>query len=85
MCAVNALALCAIRHLAFDRNVLGIDPRGVVHIDDQLLREVDGPMLRIGSLQGFHGEPIVVPRRPADRPDPERLESRFQRFLRAAA
>ena len=29
---VNGLALCAIHHLAFDRNVLGIDPDGVVHI-----------------------------------------------------
>jgi putative restriction endonuclease len=55
-----------------------------VHIADRLLREIDGPMLRTG-LQGFHGEAIAVPRRPADRPDPRRLESRFERFLRAAA
>jgi putative restriction endonuclease len=81
---VNGLALCAIHHLAFDRNLLGIDPGGVVHIGDRLLREVDGPMLRTG-LQGFHGEPIALPRRPEDRPDPVRLESRFERFLRAAA
>jgi putative restriction endonuclease len=26
---VNGLALCAIHHLAYDRNLLGIDPRGV--------------------------------------------------------
>jgi hypothetical protein len=41
-------------------------------------------MLRTG-LQGFHGEAITVPRHPADRPDPHRLESRFERFLRAVA
>jgi hypothetical protein len=81
---VNGLALCAIHHLAFDRNLLGIDPGGVVHIADRLLREIDGPMLRTG-LQGFHGESIVLPRRPEDRPDRLRLESRFERFLRAAA
>jgi putative restriction endonuclease len=81
---VNGLALCAIHHLAFDRNLLGIDPGGVVHIADRLLREIDGPMLRTG-LQGFHGEPIAVPRRAEDRPDPLRLESRFERFLSAAA
>ena len=51
---VNGLALCAIHHLAFDRNLLGIDPEGVVHIAGRLLREIDGPMLRTG-LQGFHG------------------------------
>jgi putative restriction endonuclease len=81
---VNGLALCAIHHLAFDRNLLGIDPTGVVHIADRLLREIDGPMLRTG-LQGFHGEAIAVPRRPEDRPDPVRLEARFERFVCAAA
>jgi putative restriction endonuclease len=81
---VNGLALCAIHHLAFDRNLLGIDPDGVVHIADRLLRETDGPMLRTG-LQGFHGTRIAVPRRPEDRPDPRRLEVRFERFSRAAA
>lgn len=81
---VNGLALCAIHHLAFDRNLLGIDPAGVVHIADRLLREIDGPMLRTG-LQGFHNARIAVPRRPDDRPDPNRLEARFERFVRATA
>lgn len=81
---VNGLALCAIHHLAFDRNVLGIDPDGVVHIARRLLDERDGPMLRTG-LQGFHGAAIAQPKRPADRPDPARLEARYERFLRAAA
>jgi putative restriction endonuclease len=81
---VNGIALCAIHHLAFDRNLLGIDPKGVVHIAGRLLRETDGPMLRTG-LQGFHGRDIALPRRPADRPDPQRLEVRFRRFTDAAA
>jgi predicted restriction endonuclease len=80
---VNGLALCAIHHLAFDRNLLGIDPTGVVHIAERLLREIDGPMLRTG-LQGFHHSRIALPRRPQDRPDTERLSARFDRFLRAA-
>ncbi|MEA2421882.1 MAG: putative restriction endonuclease, partial [Thermoleophilaceae bacterium] len=62
---VNGLALCAIHHLAFDRNLLGVDPKGVIHIADRLLREIDGPMLRTG-LQGFHGEQIALPRRQED-------------------
>jgi putative restriction endonuclease len=81
---VNGLALCAIHHLAFDRNLLGIDPGGVVHIARRLLDETDGPMLRTG-LQGFHGASIALPRRPQDRPDQLRLETRFKRFERAAA
>jgi putative restriction endonuclease len=81
---VNGLALCAIHHLAFDRNLLGIDPEGVIHIAGRLLKEIDGPMLSNG-LQGFHGERITVPRSPNDRPDPVRLEKRFDRFIKAVA
>jgi putative restriction endonuclease len=80
---VNGLALCAIHHLAYDRNLMGIDPNGVVHIADRLRRERDGPMLREG-LQGFHGSPIVLPRRAADRPDRTRLEQRFELFVAGA-
>ena len=81
---VNGLALCAIHHLAFDRNLLGIDPDGVVHIAARVLREIDGPMLRTG-LQGFHGASIALPRRPEEHPDAARLQTRFDRFIRAAA
>lgn len=78
---VNGLALCAIHHLAYDRNLLGIDPEGVVHIARRLRDERDGPMLRAG-LQGFHGSEIVLPRRLTDRPEPRRLQERFDHFVR---
>lgn len=80
---VNGLALCAIHHLAYDRNVLGIDPDGVVHIHSRLLEEIDGPMLKNG-LQVFHGARILQPVQPADRPDPDRLALRFEGFSTAA-
>jgi putative restriction endonuclease len=80
---VNGIALCAIHHLAYDRNLLGIDPGGLVHIGRRLLEEQDGPMLR-GGLQQFHGAAILLPRRVADRPDPERLATRFAEFETAA-
>ena len=64
---VNGLALYAIHHLAYDRNLLGIDPSGVVHIARRLREEHDRPMLRQG-LQGFHERAIDVPvRRGSDR------------------
>jgi len=78
----NGLALCAIHHLAYDRNVLGIDAGGVVHLASRVLEERDGPMLRQG-LQDFHGQRIVQPTRAEQRPDPERLDLRFERFLAA--
>ena len=80
---VNGIALCAIHHLAYDRNVMGIDPGGVVHIARRLLEEIDGPMLRSG-LQAFHGAPIELPRQQAQHPDPARLEIRFDQFRAAS-
>jgi putative restriction endonuclease len=62
---------------------MGIDPAGLVHISDRLLRGADGPMLRTG-LQGFHGVEINQPVRALDRPDPQRLAARFAEFENAA-
>jgi putative restriction endonuclease len=80
---VNGIALCAIHHLAYDRNLMGIDPAGVVHISRRLLEETDGPMLRTG-LQGFHNATILKPQRAEERPDPELLEVRYDMFRTAA-
>jgi putative restriction endonuclease len=80
---VNGLALCAIHHLAYDRNLLGIDPSGGVHIAQRLRDEHDGPMLREG-LQGFHGASIRKPRLVVEHPDPGRLAVRFSEFEAAA-
>lgn len=81
---VNGISLCAIHHRAYDRNLLGIDPRGVVHISERLLRERDGPMLD-GGIQHFHGAAILQPARASERPDPDRLWQRFAEFEAAAA
>jgi putative restriction endonuclease len=75
--------LCAIHHLAYDRTLLGIDPRGVVPIARRLLDAIDGPRLRSG-LPEFHGAAIRQPRRSDERPDPERLLLRFNQFTAAA-
>lgn len=55
-----------------------------MHIATRLLREIDDPMLRTG-LQGFHGARIAQPRREEQRPDVARLQTRFERFVIAAA
>lgn len=79
----NGLALCKIHHAAYDRNILGIRPDSVVEIHQRLLNEIDGPMLTYG-LQGHHGERLrQLPRLRAERPDPDRLELRYQEFRAA--
>lgn len=80
----NGLALCKIHHAAFDANILGIRPDHRVEVREDVLREVDGPMLRHG-LQEMHGTTIHLPRSRADRPDPSRIEERYEQFRSAAA
>jgi putative restriction endonuclease len=76
----NGLALCKIHHAAFDTNILGIRPDRVVEIRSDILEMRDGPMLRHG-LQDLQGARLMVlPRRAQDRPDPGRLEERYEQF-----
>lgn len=77
----NGLALCKIHHAAFDARILGITPNSEVHIRPDLLSEIDGPMLRHG-LQDLHGHQLMaVPRARNERPDRDRLDWAYQRFL----
>jgi len=79
----NGLALCKIHHAAYDRDILGISPDRVVHINHQVLQERDGPMLKHG-LQDLHGAPLaVIPKRKSQQPDADRLATRFERFAQA--
>jgi len=78
----NGLALCKLHHAAFDRNILGIRPDLIVVLREDVLREIDGPMLKHG-LQGFQGSRILVPRREYLRPNPEFLEERYELFKKA--
>ena len=75
--------MCAIHHRAFDRLVIGIRPDYALEVRADVLGESDGPTLT-HSLQGIHGELLVLPRREVDRPDPELLQERYERFLAAS-
>jgi putative restriction endonuclease len=79
----NGLALCKIHHAAYDRNIVGIRPDAVVEVRDDILAEVDGPMLRYG-LQALQGERLHVPRARDEKPDPLRLEIRYAEFRTAS-
>lgn len=79
----NGLAMCKIHHAAYDVDIIGIRPDHVVEVRDDVLTEIDGPMLRHG-LQEMHGAPIFLPHSRHDRPDPARLEERYEQFRAAA-
>jgi putative restriction endonuclease len=77
----NGLSLCTIHHRAFDQDLVGISPDYEVRIARRLLDEDDGPMLDL--LKHFHGATIVLPSRKGQRPDRDRLATRFERFAAA--
>lgn len=76
----NGLSMCKMHHAAFDSNILGVRPDLTVHIRQDILEEVDGPMLRYG-LQGVHNQRLTAPRLRTAQPDAERLEERYAEFL----
>ena len=78
----NGVSLCKIHHAAYDQNIIGIGPDFDVHVREDVLAEIDGPMLRYG-LQETEGRAIILPSRISDWPDRERLEERYRRFREA--
>lgn len=78
----NGIALCKIHHAAYDRHILGIRPDLVVELRMDILKEIDGPMLKYG-LQEFHGASVNIPRKLGLRPNPKFLEERYAMFRAA--
>ncbi|MCY4467252.1 MAG: HNH endonuclease [Thiotrichales bacterium] len=78
----NGLALCKLHHAAFDKLFVGVRPNGIIEVRRDILDEEDGPMLLHG-LKRLHQARLYAPRRPEDRPDPNLLEIRYERFVAA--
>lgn len=76
----NGLCLCKIHHTAYDVNIIGIDSEFLVHVREDILEEVDGPMLQHGIKEMNHTS-LWVPASNGEKPDRERLERRFETFL----
>ena len=78
----NGIAMCAIHHRAFDAQVLGLRPDHRIEIRTDVLHEQDGPTLHY-ALQELHGKSFTLPRHRAERPRPDLLEERYERFRAA--
>ena len=65
----NGLALCALHHAAFDRNILGIRPDLIVEVRTDILQEKDG---------------ILRPSSRALWPRPDFLAERYEEFRQAS-
>ena len=75
----NGISLCKLHHAAFDRLLLGVRPDYIIEVREDILMEDDGPMLLHG-LQGLHHKKIILPRPTEQRPNPDFLEKRYERF-----
>jgi putative restriction endonuclease len=75
----NGLSLCKIHHAAFDQNIMGITPDYIIKIRQDILEEIDGPMLKYG-IQQMEGNKIRLPRNERLKPNPDWLDQRFQLF-----
>ena len=78
----NGISLCKIHHAAFDSNIIGIKPDYSVRVRKDILNEIDGPMLKFG-IQDLNGKEIILPERKEFYPDRNRLEERYEIFLKA--
>jgi len=78
----NGLSLCKIHHAAYDQNIIGISPDYNIEVRNDILDEVDGPMLKYG-LQKMNGNKLLVPRSKVHQPDRDGLDIRYQQFKRA--
>lgn len=78
----NGLSLCKIHHAAFDHNIIGINPDYQVIVRQDVLEEIDGPMLKYG-LQELNNNRLILPTHKSEWPDRERLERRYDSFLKA--
>lgn len=79
----NGIALCKLHHAAYDSEMVGISPDYQAHVRKDIMEETDGPMLKYG-LQGVNGINLIKPRHKELWPDRDKLNIRFERFLRAA-
>jgi putative restriction endonuclease len=78
----NGLSLCKLHHAAFDQNIIGVNPDYRVEVREDILQEIDGPMLKYG-LQKLHLQKIVLPG-PSKWPNREWLEIRYKKFRRVS-
>jgi len=78
----NGISLCKIHHAAFDNNIIGITPDYLIQVREDILHEIDGPMLKFG-IQQMHGNKLILPKSLDSRPNKDWLEIRYTNFKNA--
>ncbi len=75
----TGLSLCKIHHSVYDMNIVGVSPDYRIEVRDDILNEIDGPMLKHG-IQALHNSSIILPYSKKSWPDKDRLSVRYEQF-----
>jgi len=78
----NGLSLCKIHHAAFDQHIIGISPDYNIEVRQDILHEIDGPMLKYG-IQAVNNQKLILPRSTILHPNKAYLDVRYKRFKAA--
>lgn len=78
----NGIAMSALHHSAYEQNLIGIDPKGVIHVHEIVRAARDGPLLDYGLLR-LDKQSLRVPGFAPHQPDPEFLSVRFEEFRKS--
>lgn len=79
----NGLALCKLHHAAYDKFIIGVTPDHIVEVREDVLYEIDGPLLEHG-LKAIHRSKIILPKSRTNWPSRDALDWRYQRFRKAS-
>lgn len=77
----NGISMCKIHHAAFDSNIVGITPDYIIEVNQEVLKETDGPMLKHG-IQELNNQRIILPKDENSWPDRNRLSIKYENFKR---
>ena len=76
----NGMALCKIHHAAFDQNIIGVTPDYEIKVRQDVLEEIDGPMLKHG-IQEMHNQVLILPASKMNHSNKDKLAWRYEIFL----
>jgi len=77
----NGIAMSYLHHAAYEQDLIGIDPDGVIHLSESLRATKDGPLFDHG-IAALDGRPIRRPQFEAHRPFRDFLAIRYEEFVR---
>lgn len=78
----NGISLCKIHHAAYDNYFIGISPDYKIIVREDILREINGPMLQHG-FKDLHNISIQLPDTDKHKPNKDYLDFRYKKFLMA--